>query len=150
MPARSWFQGALGGLAILSIIAAAPAFAAETKPAEKKAAAKKPVAKKPVAKKAVAKKAKPKAAPVAAVPQDPRGRAIHACKEHVDRVMRSPNGTTHGSDVRVDDKGNENFVVAGTVAGLREGTHVNAEWECDVTKVGSGLMHTKTKLFLPR
>ena len=125
----SWFRAAVCGASLLSFVAVLPVAAAD----KKKAAA------------------KPKAKPaVVSVPQDPRGRAIHACKEHVDRVMRSPTGTTHGEQVRVDDKGNENFVVAGTVAGLREGSQVNAEWECDVTKVGSGLMHTKTKLFLPR
>ena len=129
MRASRWFRVALCGASVLSLLAAMPASAAEKKKTAAKA------------------KAKPV---VVAVPQDPRGRAVHACKEHVDRVMRSPTGTTHGEQVRVDDKGGESFLVAGTVAGLREGSQVQAEWECDVTKVGSGLMHTKTKLFLPR
>ena len=133
MSARSRFGIALRGALLLSLVLVLPAMAAEKK-------------------KAKAPAAKAKKEPLAAlVPQDPRGRAIHACKEHVDRVMRSPNGTQHGPDdqLRVEDRGSENFLVAGTVAGVREGTHVNAEWECDVTKVGGGLMHTKTKLFLP-
>jgi hypothetical protein len=141
MSARSRFGIALRGALVLGLILVLPAMAAEKKKA-----------KAPAAKAAKAPAKAKKAAPaVVHVPKDPRGQAIHACKEHVDRVMRSPNGTQHGPDdqLRVEDKGSENFLVAGTVAGVREGTHVNAEWECDVTKVGGGLMHTKTKLFLP-
>ena len=143
MSARSRFGIALRSALVLGLILVLPVMAAEKKakaPAAKAAKAKAPAAK--------AKKAAPA---VVHVPKDPRAQAIHACKEHVDRVMRSPNGTQHGPDdkLRVEDKGSENFLVAGTVAGVREGTHVNAEWECDVTKVGGGLMHTKTKLFLP-
>ena len=146
MSARSRFGIALRGALVLGLILVLPAMAAEKK-AAKAPAAKAAKAKAPAAK-AKAKKAAPA---VVQVPKDPRAQAIHACKEHVDRVMRSPNGTQHGPDdqLRVEDKGSENFLVAGTVAGVREGTHVNAEWECDVTKVGGGLMHTKTKLFLP-
>ncbi|MGH7803872.1 MAG: hypothetical protein ACREQJ_05950 [Candidatus Binatia bacterium] len=138
MSARSRWGVALRGALVLGLVMVLPAVAAE----KKAKAAKAPAAK------AKVKKAQPVAAPV---PKAPRDQAIYACKEHVDRVMRSPNGTTHGPDaqLRVEDKGNEAFLVAGTVAGVREGTHVNAEWECDVTKVGGGLMHTKTKLFLP-
>lgn len=131
MSARSRWGVALRGAFVFGLILVFPVMAGEKKA------------------KAPAAKAKPLVQVL--VPQDPRGRAIHACKEHVDRVMRSPNGTQHGPDdqLRVEDRGSENFLVAGTVAGVREGTHVNAEWECDVTKVGGGLMHTKTKLFLP-
>ena len=137
MSVRSRWGIALRGALVLGLVLVLPAMAAEKKKAKAPAV------------KAKAKKAAPA---VVQVPKDPRAQAIHACKEHVDRVMRSPNGTQHGPDdkLRVEDKGSENFLVAGTVSGLRGGTQVNAaEWECDVTKVGGGLMHTKTKLFLP-
>lgn len=87
-----------------------------------------------------------------AMAEDGSSKAIKACKEHVDRVMKSPTGTTHGpdSDLKVNDHGSDKFTVAGIVSGNRAGgAHIQADWECEVEKVGAGLMHTKTKLFLP-
>jgi hypothetical protein len=130
MPARGWRGAVVRAALVLSLIVALPAVAAEKKKAAPRAAKPKPLA--------------------ALIPDNPRDRAITACKEHVDRVMKSPIGTKHGTELRVNEKGGEAFLVAGTVEGLREGAQIQAEWECEVDRVGSGLMHTKTKLFLPR
>jgi hypothetical protein len=87
----------------------------------------------------------------AAIADQARANAVKACKEHVDRVMKSPTGTEHSPDVKVDHHGGAKFTVAGWVNGLRGGTEqIKADWECDVEQVGSGLMHTKTRLYLPR
>lgn len=111
--------------------------------------------KKPVkaAKTTKAAKAKAAAKPVQeAIPEDGSKKAIKACKEHVDRVMKSPTGTTHApdADLKVSDHGAAKYTVAGVVSGNRQGgAHIKADWECEVEQVGAGLMHTKTKLFLP-